>query len=557
VHVKSAGVWVLQLARTIKTGRLYDSGNPTYRGFRDELWAALSTLLKTHGPLTLRFTTNDVLLGDFSLYPARSREDNLALPFFRDGIRSLTFAPGIELQELSTLLDLLLRATARGSDDEDLVSLLWNAQLAHLDMKYISTVADTEGSDGEESGLEASPNAAPLAWPATAQSTACDASAGSPAGGSAPPEEPQSSDHMIRSDDWLAGSPAGEIETALLELEARSTSEVERFRTEYRAEHETASVAISLALIRDCIDTACDPGDFVDLSNFVPRLLHESLAGGLWREAREALLQLRRCPGSAWSPERLLEDLAQPGSVATGAVVAHLDHRGLQGVEEFLAITSDLGPASLDWLVRIMSESQQQRTRRRLVKAIAELCRDNPERLAPWISDERWYVVRNVAHVLGVIGGNDVVGLLRASTRHPELRVRIEVIGALAEADAEISRPLLLEMLEGAETRIFCAVLHQLAAGRDREVTLRLLDLLEATGFDRRPIEEKRAVYLGLAAPRMTKPCPDSRPSCSTVDGFPRGTILTVSRSRAASPGSARPPRASCWSGVPDRGTAP
>ena len=36
---------------------------------------------------------------------ARSREDNLALPFFRDGIRSMSLQPGTDAREVGALLD--------------------------------------------------------------------------------------------------------------------------------------------------------------------------------------------------------------------------------------------------------------------------------------------------------------------------------------------------------------------------------------------------------------------------------------------------------------------
>ena len=59
----------------------------------------LAQLTQEHGALVLRFTADDVECEGSSLYPARSREDNLALPFHRDGIRTLTFSPGTTARE--------------------------------------------------------------------------------------------------------------------------------------------------------------------------------------------------------------------------------------------------------------------------------------------------------------------------------------------------------------------------------------------------------------------------------------------------------------------------
>src|SRR5881628_2111751 len=86
--IKAARHWVQQLARTIKSCRPYDSlSSPAVQRLRVELANELQRLLEVHGPLALRFASDDILTEGTSLYPARSREDNLALPFYRDGVR--------------------------------------------------------------------------------------------------------------------------------------------------------------------------------------------------------------------------------------------------------------------------------------------------------------------------------------------------------------------------------------------------------------------------------------------------------------------------------------
>jgi hypothetical protein len=75
--VKAAAAWLNQFARTLKTCRLYDQNNPTVVRFREDLTQALRRLLGEFGTLRYRFTSEDVLFGDESLYPARSRDDNL------------------------------------------------------------------------------------------------------------------------------------------------------------------------------------------------------------------------------------------------------------------------------------------------------------------------------------------------------------------------------------------------------------------------------------------------------------------------------------------------
>jgi len=480
---------VHQLARTLKTCRLYDRNNPTVVRFREDLAASLVRTLADHGSMKLKFTSSDVLLGEASLYAARSHDDNLALPFFRDGVRSLTFSPGIESGEVEALLDRLLRVTSRESGDEDLVTLLWDAHLTHVDVEYVSTDGDVEGGSG---GDEAPPDEAPVApWPARRPETgsaalAIPAESGTPA--------------TTRSDDRATGMVPGDLDVEFGKLDAEAQGLTGRFQREFRSEYDSTIVSATLALVRECLDSGAGVHDSIELARFLPRVLHEAIGLGLWTDACDALQLLRRCESPEWSIEALAQELVLSASVTTSGAVAQLDQQDAKGGEEFLAFARELGAPGADWLMRVLAESQQQRARRPLAKTVAEVIHDNPERLAPWLSDGRWYVVRNVVHILGWIGGAEIAGLLGVAARHPEPRVRQEVVAALAQVPLELARPILLELMESCGSRLFCAALHQLSAAREPGVARRLLGYAQVPNFGERPLEEKHAIYSALAA---------------------------------------------------------
>jgi HEAT repeat protein len=491
---RAAAAWVQQLARTLKTCRLYDRDNPTVVRFREDLATALASLLGEHGDLTLTFAPTDVLCREVSLYPARSREDNLALPFYRDGVRGLTFRAGIEPREVETFLDAVLHVTTLQGGEDDLVILLWDAGLPHLDVAYVSTSGDVEGGgDSEDIGVEAH-SVSP--WPAreAGGGLALPAPQARP-GGDGGDDQP-----LVRSDDRLTGDLAGDLEGTYADLDQRSSDEVERLLADHAADVSGTLVHVGLDLMRDCLEVSDQPADLDELAPFLQRILREAIGGGLWAEAQETLGLLERCGAGRWSLETFVTELCEANSLTTRNAVAEVDRQEARGVEAFLDLARALGPAAVEWLMRILAASQQQRARRPLARVLAELCRDRPECLAPWLSDARWYVVRNVVHILGWVGGPAIVGLLRPASRHEEYRVRREVVAALAQAGPQAARPLLVEMLEGADTRIFCAVLHQLSSGRDPELARRLIAQLQDAGFGERPAEEQRAVLSTIAA---------------------------------------------------------
>ena len=483
-ELKPVAAWLNQLARTLKTCRLYDSNHPTVVRFREDLAGSLKSLLEEQGPLVLRFTNDDVLVGETSLYPARSRDDNLALPFYQDGIHSLTLSPGIEPGEVEALLEALLSVTGQNLGQDDLVTLLWEAHLDHVDVEYVPSEGDL-GAGGEE----AAQSGEVVPWPSGFEEESEHPDLVSEADGSGEPAG--------RSDDWSTGDQTLEVDAELASLESLAPTETLRFIDEHQAERSTPMLNAVLGVVQAAFRSGLRPGDLEEFGRFLPRVLRQAISVGAWRESRQTVELLGRCPHADWSAEVFLQELLQPISV-TG-VVEKLDHNEMDEVKEFVELARSLGDPALDWLNLALGESQQRRVRRVLAESIAEWCRDHPERLAPWLADPRWYVVRNAVHILGWIGGDGVVSLLQVAGRHPEPRVRQEVVAALAQVEPERARPALLPMLESADTRVFCSVLHQLSLARDPATATRILALLQAESFENRPIEEKRSIYSALS----------------------------------------------------------
>jgi HEAT repeat protein len=146
----------------------------------------------------------------------------------------------------------------------------------------------------------------------------------------------------------------------------------------------------------------------------------------------------------------------------------------------------------------IIALAEHQRTRRTLLRPVTELCEGRPERLASWLADERWYVVRNAVIVIGSAEGGAPAEILRPLAGHPEPRVRQEVVAALARVQPDAAQPLLLELAHDPDPAIRGAALHQLGTRRNAEAAAALLRVVLDPGFRKRPIEEVRSVTAAL-----------------------------------------------------------
>jgi len=476
--VQDVAAWVGQLARTLKSSRLYDAANPTVVRFREELNGSLDALLARRGPVRLDASSNALSYAGHPVHVGRSRDDNLAAIFHRDGIRSLTFEPGIEPRELDSLLEQILQVTGPAAGDEDLVTLLWDANLVHVSLESVPLEGEADG--GGEDDVE---KPAGLTWPKQ------DGSALAP---------PSSTTEAPRSDDWTAADRLADLDHAFDELENAALFEIARFQQEHEAAESGDPVAESLRILQDCFASTLTEADRKELAEFIPRVVREALAIGDWRATETAVRLLRQCDPE-WSVEAFARNLCGPHAITTGRVVTALDQQNAEGVEAFLALVRGLGPALAEWLMHVLAESERMQVRRPLARTIAELLPGRPEPVVPWLADARWYVVRNAVHILGWIGGDAIAASLHVVSEHAEPRVRREVVAALAQTSHEASRPILLEMLKSAESQLFGTILHQLAQDSHASIGARLLELLKDDSFHRRSDEERHALFLALA----------------------------------------------------------
>ena len=486
--VKAAAGWIAQFARTLKTCRLYDASNPAVLKFRDELAQSAMCLVSEHGAITYRFESNDVTLEGVSLYPARTRDDNLAYPFHRDGVRGITLTAEVEPAEIAAVLDAVLAVTGQNLDDDDLVTLLWEANLRHLEIDYIPAQGEVGSGSAPESGKDG--DGPLLPWPTTADPTQ---------------EKPESAEGDVaesegngRSEDWTMGDLTVEVEASFVELDALAPHEVERFRREFTQEHLVSPVTTAIAIALACMHANAQAEDRREMARFLPRVLRAALATGLWVEAGEALATLRSLAQPDWSEETFVQELLQPVSITR--VVERLDSENITHVADFLQLAKEIGDLGIDWMTLVLSESQQREVRQLVADALVERCRENPERLGPWLNDTRWYVVRNIVHILSWIGGPTTVGMLQVALRHSDMRVRWEVVQALQQVDLRLARPLLVRSLDGADTQLFCQVLQLLSAARDPATARFVYAFVEQERFPDRPTEERRAIYAAIAS---------------------------------------------------------
>lgn len=150
-----------QLDRTIRAHLLYlnNHNNPSYLRSLEQLRAAFSALWEQTDAVTLLVTDVALLWYERPVFEEPTKaSDSLPWMFFKDGLRELTLRQGFEQGDLLGFLAIIPKLRRAQSAQDDMLTLLWEAELTTLQYRYVEVSNDVGGES-----IEASPN--PGHWP--------------------------------------------------------------------------------------------------------------------------------------------------------------------------------------------------------------------------------------------------------------------------------------------------------------------------------------------------------------------------------------------------------
>lgn len=144
------------LRLVVKAGRahqLYLPNNPIYKGALDALRGGFAAIWAQTDELTLTFSETEILWYEHVVLSEPSKSsDSLPWLFFKDGVRELKLLKGFEDKEVMALLGVLQRARKATPDEDDLLTMLWEADFAFARYRYQDLAMDPTApvTDGAE-----------------------------------------------------------------------------------------------------------------------------------------------------------------------------------------------------------------------------------------------------------------------------------------------------------------------------------------------------------------------------------------------------------------------
>jgi HEAT repeat protein len=462
-----------QMAMVLKNMRTYQPNNPVLQKSFESLFDAMTLFLDKTGSLTLLVRENELYYGSNSVYISEDRMESLAFALYRDGIRLVSIRDGISRNELQEFMEALHEAREADPYQADLVTILWEKDLASISYRAVDAYLE---DDEKKSIDEIAEKVGKL-------------SGGKPGG------------------DVLPGSEFFTKELGL-SLEHKTTATRRELRKIREGDLRRISNEIineeDRNLLRRCTDICLEiltlnPRDdtFDRVANFLVRICDWAVSSGDFLTACTILTDLRGLKdGPGLAPARKasiydsIDKLGEKRQIAR--MGQFLNNLTEQRSEEIFAYLTMLSPAAVGALCDLLAECEVRKVRYLLCRAISVIAKNDPIRLRHFMRDERWYFVRNIVMILGMMGNPGGLPLLKEAANHSEDRVRREVARSIGKIRSNDGLGMLTTLMDDGNKMVRFASLsamRELDAGEAR-------DLLEAIiidkSFNKKSMDEKR-----------------------------------------------------------------
>jgi HEAT repeat protein len=468
------------LGKAFRAYQLYDENNPVRQRFVDTLRGEFTGLWRELDKLVVSVDEDHIYLGGAEVYSSESRNDSLAFLFFKDGVREVTFLPGIE-DELVPFLGVLQKARKLVPEGDDLLTVLWEEDLACLQYQYVNLLA--EGVALPEAGAGNSPGELQAALQAEDEEIA--AQEGTAESGGAP-EGPQT----VKQDDFnptLYALDPREMETLRVELQKELKRDVradvlkalfDRLEEPNRRYRQSEI----LGILRSLLPNFLGRGGLVAATNVLAELRRMEKIDGVFDEQR--LAESRNILNEISSPGAI-EELIQ--ALFDGTIRASSSQLG--GFLEYLrgGALAPLLAAS-----ETVEHKELQSVLRKSVQGIAHRNRPGVVRL---LGESDPVVVAAAARLVGQMQITEAGPALAGLLGHEDPTVRLAAVEAAITLKASMVAGALEKTLEDPERAVRIAAARALAELRYSPAADRLAAIVRGKHIRGADITEKVAVF--------------------------------------------------------------
>lgn len=450
-----------------KTIRMYPENNPIYQRTIEEVYSRFRDFLDYHDELTLRIRQYEISFDSNPVY-SNPEKDSLALFFFKDGLRELTFLKGLYKEEIEEFLKIIALDFERETIDDDIVTLLWER-----DFQNIKYVVDeeflTEDTKFEDKATETVKNRA------------------------------ASIDEIMKAytDAFLA---EGVNEVSIVNL---TDKDLQSLVKEMERDQEGKIEKLSDILF-EMLHHVENQTELEDLYRFIRNAMTYSLEQG----NLDAFFHISRSLRRLSEDKAVAEDIKKfihllLSSISSEEMINYVgeifDNTTDIEEETLFEYKELLDKTAITPLISVLGRLKSIHGRKRIITILIDLGKKDIQTLAKGLYDSRWYVVRNILYILRQIGDKKALEYLIDTVKHPDSRVRREAIKAIGELKNPLALQLLKDCLNDYDPSIRKTSVKALSSFGSETAKRIILEKIKEKGFLNRDFDEKKEFYAALS----------------------------------------------------------
>jgi HEAT repeats/PBS lyase HEAT-like repeat len=449
-----------QLDKTVRAHQLYLHNNPTYLKAVDTLRASFVPIWAETDSLSLSVTDLKFIWFDLPVHEQHERaSDSLPWTFYKDGLREVTLSPGFEGPELELLLDIIPRVRKAASHEDDLITLLWEQEFAHLTYRYVEVAS--------EAGIPIDPSAEAGRWPVEQGEVVEDprlaieearraADAAADAGG-ADEEIKQSPGGIVKMEDF---------DSTLYFLDAE---EVSYLRRETEREYATDLRRTVLTGLLDVFELQTDPSIRQEVTQNLDALTLHLLAGRQFSTVAFLLREIGTVLERAKDLTPQLRDrmAGLPDRLSDPAVLSQLlqamdESESLPPRADLEELFAQLRASALGTVFGWLGSTQNAKLRPLLEGAAERLAVSNTGELVKLISSAEGAVAMEAVKRAGGLKTAAAVPALGKVLSEPNRDLRLTAVSALVEIGTPGAMQALEKALEDVDRDVRVAAIKAL-----------------------------------------------------------------------------------------------
>jgi len=464
------------LSKGIRATQLYLPNNPVYQRAVDNIRAAFRQIWQATDDLVFDIGETELRWEDNVVYSQDQRNESIAWTLFKDGVRSLSFRPGVEETEIVRFLGVLQQARNLQADaPDDLLTLLWAQDFQFV--AYTFRELATENAVPIEKG-ETIPSAPPTQIQHRVQE-----------------EAPPKREGLVSIDDF---------DTTLYFLE---DGEVEYLKKDVDREYSQDLRRNVLSMLFDLLELQTYGTVRAELisivENFIPYLLgagdFRSVAYIL-RETRAILQRAREIiPEHRKTLEGLPSRLSQRDALSQ--LLQSLDEAAMHPTEEDLAeLFQELSPEALPTLMGWIGKLHNERVKDLVQAAAARLAQANAGEVLKALGSEDSATQLEMVRLAGRLklpGAPDGMEPLLASG---DRALKLAVVEALTAIASPSALRLLERAIDDSDRDVRIAAVRFLASRGYRNAAARVETIVSGSKLRNADLTEKMAFFEAYGA---------------------------------------------------------